>query len=126
MTVGAIGQSFGAYPLYNISGISPAEKIDLRKSEEGKNFQAANTETVLQTEQTRPQLQDIRLDEVAEQFSDDFGYIGKDKDIHNLDVEKAVSEMQKDKVLQQYQFFVDAGEADRVLFGSEDGIVIRK
>lgn len=31
---------------------------------------------------------------------------GADSDINNLDVEKALSDMRKDQVLQQYQFFV--------------------
>ena len=31
---------------------------------------------------------------------------GTDSDIRSLDVEQALSDMQKDQVLQQYQFFV--------------------
>lgn len=31
---------------------------------------------------------------------------GAESDIHSLDVERALSDMQKDQVLQQYQFFV--------------------
>ena len=31
---------------------------------------------------------------------------GSESDIHSLDVEKALSDMHKDQVLQQYQFFV--------------------
>ena len=37
---------------------------------------------------------------------DDFSYIGRDSDIHSLDVEKAISDMRKDQILQQYQYFV--------------------
>ena len=37
---------------------------------------------------------------------DDFGYIGRDSDIRSLDVEKAISDMRKDQILQQYQYFV--------------------
>ena len=61
-----------------------------------------------------------------EQFPGDFGYIGREKDLGKLDVEKAVADMRKDKMLEQYQFFVESGQNDNVLFGSEDGIVIRK
>lgn len=35
-----------------------------------------------------------------------FGYIGKDKDVAALDVQKAISDMQKDHILQQYHYFV--------------------
>ena len=37
---------------------------------------------------------------------DDFGYIGRDSDIRSLDVEKAISDMRKGQILQQYQYFV--------------------
>lgn len=36
-------------------------------------------------------------------------YKGVDSDIKSLDMEKAISDMQKDQVLQQYQFFVGSG-----------------
>ena len=42
---------------------------------------------------------------------DDFGYIGRDSDIHSLDVEKAISDMRKDQILQQYQYFVGSKTA---------------
>ena len=47
---------------------------------------------------------------------------GKDSDIESLDIEKAVSDMQKDQALMQYQYFV----GDTNLFSSEDGVVIAK
>ena len=37
---------------------------------------------------------------------DDYSYIGKDADIKTLDMEKAISDMRKDNLFQQYQFFV--------------------
>lgn len=48
---------------------------------------------------------------------------GQDSDINSLDIEKAVSDMQKDQVLMQYQYFV--GDANPFC-ESEDGIVIAK
>lgn len=46
--------------------------------------------------------------EYAKQYQPDVTYDlkGVDSDITNLDVEKAVSDMKKDQVLQQYQFFI--------------------
>ena len=48
------------------------------------------------------------LEDISVTFNkqDDFGYIGRDSDIHSLDVEKALSDMRKDQILQQYQYFV--------------------
>lgn len=70
---------------------------------------------------------DAPLEDISITFNrqDDFGYIGKDSDIHSLDVEKAIDDMKKDRVLQQYQYFVGSS---RNLYTSEsvDGTVIQK
>lgn len=53
----------------------------------------------------------------------DHSYIGSTKDIEKLDVAKAISAMQQDSVLQEYNYFV--GSSDKI-FSSEDGVVIAK
>ncbi len=55
---------------------------------------------------------------------DDYGYIGSESALSDLDVQKAISDMRKDSVLQEYQYFV--GSAQALLKGNEDGIVIPK
>lgn len=57
---------------------------------------------------TEPKKPDHGASEYAKQYQPDAVYElkGADSDIAGLDVEKALSDMQKDKVLQQYQFFV--------------------
>ena len=59
-------------------------------------------------EQTQKSSANAALDDISLTFhkQDDFGYIGRDSDIHSLDVEKAISDMRKDQILQQYQYFV--------------------
>lgn len=49
--------------------------------------------------------------EFAEQYQPDAVYEmkGADSDILKLDVEKAISDMKKDEVLLEYQFFVNSG-----------------
>lgn len=66
-------------------------------------------------------LQDISL---TFNQADDFGYIGQDASLAGLDMEKAISDMKKDQVLEQYNYFV--GSTQNMLTGSEDGMVIRK
>lgn len=70
---------------------------------------------------------DAALEEISITFNrqESFEYIGKDRDVRALDVEKAIDEMEKDRVLQQYQYFVGSS---RNLYGAEDaeGMVIRK
>lgn len=68
------------------------------------------------------------LENISLKFNtgEDYGYIGKDSDIEKLDIQKAISDMKKDSVLQQYQYFV--GSAQNLVAGSEteDGMVVPK
>lgn len=52
-----------------------------------------------------------------------YEYIGSESGLANLDMQKAISDMKKDEILQGYQYFVGSAGA---LFQSEDGIVIPK
>ena len=67
----------------------------------------------------------VDLKEVSMSFNrqEDYGYIGKDKDISLLDMEKAISMMKQDSILQDYQYFVGSSKD---IFSSEDGRVIAK
>ncbi|MBQ8137881.1 MAG: hypothetical protein IJ195_00335 [Lachnospiraceae bacterium] len=70
---------------------------------------------------------DAALEDISITFNkgDDYGYIGKDSDIYSLDVENAISDMQKDNVLKQYQFFV-GNTGTGALVDNADGVVIPK
>ncbi len=70
--------------------------------------------------------QDVPLENVSLTFHrrGDFNTIGRDSDIRSLDVEKAISDMKKDSVLQQYQYFV--GSSRNLVDESADGTVIQK
>ena len=65
------------------------------------------------------------LENISLSFADNgsFEMKGRDADIDSLDVKKAVSAMQMDEALMQYQYFV--GESNPFM-SSEDGIVIAK
>lgn len=66
------------------------------------------------------------LEDISVTFNrhEDFKYLGQDSDIRSLDVEKAISDMKKDQVLQQYQYFVDS--AGSLHMEGSDGTVIQK
>ena len=53
-------------------------------------------------------MQNYNSFDYAQQYNPDenFELKGIDSDINKLDVQKAISELDKDQVLQQYQFFV--------------------
>lgn len=70
---------------------------------------------------------DAALEDISLTFNkgDDYGYIGKDSDIYSLDVENAISDMRKDDVLKQYQYFV-GNSGGGALVDNADGVVIPK
>lgn len=74
----------------------------------------------------RPARQDAKLEDISIIFNkqDNFEYLGQDSDIHSLDMERAISDMKKDQVLQQYQYFV--GSARNLLADNTDGVVFAK
>ena len=71
----------------------------------------------------RPKSIDPNSISLTANKQESFDYIGSEKDIHRLDMEKAISQMQQDTVLQGYNYFV--GNASNV-YNSEDGMVISK
>lgn len=75
-----------------------------------------------ETARTKPtlELENISL---GFQKNDTFDYIGSQRDLVQLDMEKAISDMKKDEVLGQYNFFVGRSELAGNIFESDDGIV---
>lgn len=69
------------------------------------NSTAAKEEVPVGEQKPNAPLEDISI---TFHKQDDFGYIGRDSDIRSLDVEKAISDMRKDQILQQYQYFVES------------------
>ena len=131
-SVSGIGNLAGNYktlPVPSAQVNQAKEPADsLRVDELSKNrivVSEANVHEITQepVSQTR---QDAALEDISLTFNrqDDFGYLGKDSDIHSLDMERAISEMRKDQVLQQYQYFV--GRSQNLFAQSADGTVLAK
>ncbi len=97
---------------YSIQMPQPAKTVIVEET--GAESRVASSEQInagkagQATEQTLKPYANAALDDISLTFhkQDDFGYIGRDSDIHSLDVEKAISDMRKDQILQQYQYFV--------------------
>lgn len=68
------------------------------------------------------------LEQVSLKFNREgsFDYIGMDSSLENLDMQKAISDMQKDQVLQGYQYFVGSAGSLSGEMSSEDGTVVMK
>lgn len=102
----------------NISGIRPysgfydynsIQKVDATASEEPvQEVEARPEEAVMAAPQRDTSSQTFDAADYAQQYRADATYDlkGIDSNILDLDMEQAISDLQKDQVLQQYQFFV--------------------
>ena len=137
MTVGVIYDSFhNSYGVQQIQTtyVDNADKIgrqvddaDLNRQPE-LTGQSDNLTSVGEPSQENSASRMADLEQVSLKFNkeDSFDYIGMDSSLDNLDMQKAISDMQKDQVLQSYQYFVGSAGS---LFGempSEDGLVVVK
>lgn len=128
MLKGIDSLQFNNYSNYNRIN-SPANNSELKKLNEEAN-QASEQKEVAPVKDLDLRLDDIKprqnasLEDISLSLNEPSGFEmkGRESDILSLDMEKAVSDMQKDQALMQYQYFV----GDNSLLGSEDGIVIAK
>ena len=86
------------------------------------DHQCANTSSKIEEKKRIANLEDLSLTFNSEES---FDYIGADSEISILDVQKAVSDMKKDQILEQYQYFYRSNSNDTIL-ESEDGLVMQK
>ena len=115
---------------YQVPTISAVSVETVRKQDAmQKEMQPAIGQGTYETP-AAPQIRktDASLEDISITFNrqDDFGYLGQDSDIHSLDVERAISDMQKDRMLQQYQYFVGSAKEVYEVGQAPDGIVIPK
>lgn len=137
MTVGGISNSIHSnYGVQQIQTtyVDDPNKVGRQVEEANRNDQSDlsgqsdKLTSVQEPAQENPASRMADLDQVSLKFNreDSFGYIGMDSSLDNLDMQKAISDMQKDQVLQSYQYFVGSAGS---LFGempSEDGVVVLK
>ncbi len=67
-------------------------------------------------------LEDISLTLKVE----DFNLVGKDSGLETLDMQKALSDLKKDQVLQEYNYFVGSALDSNLMNASDDGMVFQK
>ena len=117
--------AMNAYRVQNNPNDAALRKLNEQAGENAgkKNTEVSGPSIDLRLDDIRPRknasLEDISLS-LNEPKS--FEMKGRDSDLASLDMEKAVSDMQKDQALMQYQYFV--GETN--VSADEDGIVIAK
>lgn len=133
MSIQGIGQYNGLYQSYKAPSI-PNIKIDDVSKQQNTNQDFPNISSI-QTDQSanlsqqsnNVSRQSFDLQDISLVFNknDNFDYIGKDSELGNLDVQKAVSDMKKDQMLQEYQYFIgDLFSQERTQ--PSDGMVFMK
>lgn len=135
MTVGGIYDSFqSSYGMQRIPSVTDKQPVKSgRPDGQQEEVKVSGLSDNLSSSAAEPEKFNragriADLENISLKFNkeDNFDYIGNDSSLDNLDMQKAISDMRKDQVLQGYQYFVGSS---RNLFGgqsSEDGVVILK
>lgn len=106
--------------------ISDVPVNDIRENPSADYQASVDNGLSIETSVKIPERKDALLEDISLTFNlqEEFGYLGQDSDIRSLDMEQAISDMKKDEVLQQYQYFV--GRSQNLLNESTDGSVFVK
>ena len=115
MTISGIRPYAGFYEYNSIKANElRAEQIAATQKESSVETQEVSTETQNATVQTPAPEQNFTAFDYAQNYRSDETHElkGRDSDLASLDMQKAISDLDKDQVLQQYQFFV--GDKDSV------------
>lgn len=134
MAIQGLDQYGGFYNNYRVNNI-PSVDVDYVKNQDEQVLEADSNLQSYQNNSTPSntvEIEDHRsriadLEDVSLTFNkgDTFDYIGSDSEIGNLDVQKAVSDMKKDQILEEYQYFYGSSSGNHIS-QSEDGLVVQK
>lgn len=125
MKIGSIQSTYGG--VHNINSIPRVDEKQLMEEQKAQTLKEDAMPLASQNSHKTP-VQPVQLQDISLIFNkgETYDYIGKDSDLDNLDVKKAVSDMKKDQLLEQYQFFVGTQPVQDVMLDNADGMVIRK
>lgn len=115
MTISGIRPYAGFYEYNSIKANElRAEQIAATQKASSVEAEEVSTETQGAMVQTPAPEQNFTAFDYAQNYRSDETHElkGKDSDLASLDMQKAISDLDKDQVLQQYQFFV--GDKDSV------------
>lgn len=134
MQIQGFGQFGGFYQSNRIPQIKQVSVDEVKQQDQLKKQQESNDQSLeslqkeyASTPDNRSRMADLENISLTFNAGETYDYIGKDADLENLDMMNAISDMQKDKVLEQYQYFVGPQDiTNGVVASSEDGIVIQK
>lgn len=134
MSIDKLGQYGGFYDTYKMPQIRQVSVEDVRKQDQDiqkqqmqQSVKAPQMEYVQETVNRASRVANLEDISLSFNVNETYDYIGKDADLQNLDMMSAISDMQKDEVLQQYQYFVGPKDPmSSVVTATPDGMVIQK
>lgn len=131
MAINLFSDYGGFYNNYKLSDIPKVDVSTVREQDEEKQRLEQAIPDIPKVEEIREVEPDNRsrmadLDNISLTFNagEDYSYIGSDFEITSLDMEQAISDMRKDKILEDYQFFVGASSelnTENNAVNNEDG-----
>ncbi len=142
MAINGLGYG-GFYSSYRVTDIPQVDVETVKKQEEQKLNEQLGVSTEAQSavsapagveaKEDNPAIADNRsrianLEDISLNFNqgEDYSYIGSESEIGDLDMQKAISDMRKDKILEDYQYFVGSAQDVQSAFANDDGKVFLK
>lgn len=113
------------YKSQEIPTITPEEVKNKEQQPQAVQQNIAAAESVNEpiAEDNRSKTADLENISLTFNKDETFDYIGSESGLAGLDMQKAISDMKKDAVLQEYQYFVGSSKD---FFQPADGMVIPK
>ena len=108
---------------YEIPTVTPQE---VKKQDELQQTVPSLKAEVLETQALDNRSRTADLENISLTFNkeESYDYLGSESSLSGLDMQKAISDMKRDSVLQEYQYFV--GNSQNLFANPADGIVIPK
>lgn len=115
-------------PYYKASQIPTVTPEEIKKQQEQINgsTQAVKEEAPEQADlslDNRSKAADLSNISLTFNREESFDFLGSESSLMNLDLQKAISDMRKDSILQEYQYFVGSSVS---FMNTEDGLVFKK
>ncbi|MCQ2080604.1 MAG: hypothetical protein MJZ11_03035 [Lachnospiraceae bacterium] len=120
---GLSNYSYNDYNRRNIPQVTPEEALaneNALKVNAAKEENTVSSSPVVDNRSRVATLEDVSLTFNKE---DSFDYIGTEAPIEKLDMQQAISDMKKDNILKEYNYFVGSSKN---LYQDADGAVIIK
>lgn len=133
MAINGLSEYGGLYNNYKVVDIPKVDIETVKKQDEALASVQANPQVSAPIDTSEAPKADNRsrmadLDDISINFNknDDYSYLGSESDINGLDMQKAISDMRKDKILEDYQYFVGSSQDVLNSVNNEDGKVFLK